>query len=126
MFLHINPSDELPIYRQIVRQITDAIAGGQMKAGEKLPSHREMAAEVVVAPLTVKKAYDELEKAGLIETRRGLGTFVAESLPAGTRADASERLRDAARRIVTQARLAGLEPADLNELLQQVWEELDS
>ena len=60
----VNPSDELPIYRQIMRQIVEAIAGGRLKTGEKLPSHRELSERIVVAPLTVKKAYDELEALG--------------------------------------------------------------
>ncbi|MBV9083318.1 MAG: GntR family transcriptional regulator, partial [Acidobacteriaceae bacterium] len=61
MQLFVSASDELPIYRQLMRQITDAIAVGRMKGGEKLPSHRELAEQLVIAPLTVKKAYDELE-----------------------------------------------------------------
>ena len=81
MQFHVNPSGELPIYRQIMRQITDAIAGGRVAAGDQLPSHRDLAAQLVIAPLTVKKAYDELEREGLITTQRGRGTYVSESLP---------------------------------------------
>jgi DNA-binding transcriptional regulator YhcF (GntR family) len=64
-----------------MRQITDAIAVGRLKAGEKLPSHRDLSEQPVIAPRTVKKAYDELELAGFLETQRGGGTFVCARLP---------------------------------------------
>ena len=64
----INAADELPIYRQIMRQMTEAIAGGRLKPGDRLPSHRELSEQLVIAPLTVKKAYDELEALGYIDT----------------------------------------------------------
>ena len=66
MEIFINPSDDLPIYRQIMRQVMDAIAGGRLASGEQLPSHRELSERLVIAPLTVKKAYDELEILGYI------------------------------------------------------------
>ena len=64
-----------------MRQIAEAIAGGRLKPGDKLDSHRDLAEQLVIAPLTVKKAYDELEALGYIETQRGRGTFVCAKLP---------------------------------------------
>jgi len=64
-----------------------------LKAGEKLPSHRELSERIVVAPLTVKKAYDELEALGFLETQRGRGTFVCATLPKIDREDQLERIR---------------------------------
>jgi GntR family transcriptional regulator len=118
--LHVNPGDELPIYRQIVRQITDAIAGGRIGAGEKLPSHRELATQLVIAPLTVKKAYDQLELDGLIRTQRGRGTFVSESLPSVDPSASRERLREAAQRLLSQAALSGVPLADVLKLLDEI------
>src|SRR5580693_4023775 len=103
MDLFVNPSGELSIYRQIMRQITDAIAGGRLKPGEKLASHRELSEQLVIAPLTVKKAYDELEALGFIETQRGRGTFVCATLPRAHRAAQLERLRQDARKLLAQA-----------------------
>jgi len=120
MLLHVNPSDELPIYRQIVRQITDAIAGGRMRPGQQLPSHRELAEQLVIAPLTVKKAYDELELAGLITTQRGRGTFVRESLPSVGPSERRERLRDAGQRLLSQAALMGVHFDEVLDLLQEI------
>jgi GntR family transcriptional regulator len=120
MQLFIRPGDEVPIYRQIVRQITDAVAGGRIEAGERLPSHRELAAQLVIAPLTVKKAYDELERDGLIDTQRGRGTFVSERLPARDPAHSRERLRDAAQRLWSQAALSGVPFDEVLGLLKEI------
>ena len=120
MQIYIHPGDEIPIYRQIVRQVTDALAGGRLKPGERLPSHRELAAQLVIAPLTVKKAYDELEREGLIDTQRGRGTFVAEAPPRRDAADSRERLRDAAQRLLSQAALAGVPFAAVLSLLEEI------
>jgi len=120
MQIYVHAGDELPLYRQIVRQVTDAIAGGRLKAGDKLPSHRELAEQLVIAPLTVKKAYDELEQQGLIETQRGRGTFVSERLPEHGPAAKRERLRDAAQRLLSQAALSGVPLAEVLELLREM------
>jgi GntR family transcriptional regulator len=120
MQLHVNPSDELPIYRQIMHQITDAIAGGRMAPGEQLPSHRDLAGQLVIAPLTVKKAYDELERLGLIVTQRGRGTFVCERLPAVEPAQRRERLRDAAQRLLRQAALSTVPFEEVLSLLEEI------
>jgi GntR family transcriptional regulator len=114
----VNASDELPIYRQMMRQIVEAIAGGRLKTGEKLPSHRELSERIVVAPLTVKKAYDELEALGYLETQRGRGTFVCATLPQIDRQDQLERIRQDSRNLLSQAYLAGLSFSELVELLR--------
>jgi GntR family transcriptional regulator len=123
--IHVNPSDELPIYRQIIRQVTDAIAGGRLAPGEQLPSHRDLAMQLVIAPLTVKKAYDELERAGLIETQRGRGTFIGERPPRPDAVERKERLRDAARRLLTQAALTDTPFEEVMELLAEMREETE-
>ena len=115
--LHIVPGDEMPIYRQIMRQIIQAVAGGRIKPGEQLPSHRELAETLVISPLTVKKAYDELEKEGYVKLLQGQGTFLSADpiVPAGKRK--LDRLRDTARRLVSEAYLGGLSLRELMDLL---------
>ena len=120
----VNPSDDLPLYRQIMRQITDTIAGGRLKPGEKLPSHRDLSEQLVIAPLTVKKAYDELEALGFIETQRGRGTFVCATLPRNNPADQEDQIRDAARKLLSQAYLAGLRFSHVEKILKDADREL--
>lgn len=124
MQLVIDPADGLPIYRQIMRQIMEAVAGGRLKAGKKLPSHRDLSEQIVVAPLTVKKAYDELEALGFIEMHRGRGTFVCAVLPKVDRCDQLELLRQDARRLLSQAYLAGMKFSEIIALLKSADREL--
>ena len=124
MQLIVNPADELPIYRQIMRQITEAIAGGRLRRGEKLPSHRDLAEQLVIAPLTVKKAYDELEKLSFIETQRGRGTFVCDKLPKVNRAEHREQMDASAKKLLSQAYLAGLQFEEVVEILRNAASEL--
>ncbi len=126
MQFHVNPGDDLPIYRQIMHQITDAIAGGSLAADAKLPSHRELALELVISHLTVKKAYEELERAGLIQTQRGRGTFVCEASAPADPVEGRERLRESARRLLTRADLAGVPFDDLLRLLRELNDERQS
>jgi DNA-binding transcriptional regulator YhcF (GntR family) len=122
--IFVNPSGETPIYRQIMRQIMDAIAGGRLGPGEKLASHREMSEQLVIAPLTVKKAYDELEALGFIETHRGRGTFVCIRLPKTDPAIQETQIREMARQFLSQAYLAGLRFPDVARILKEEDREL--
>jgi len=119
MRLYVIPGSELPIYRQIFRQVVQAIAGGHLKAGERLPSHRELAETLVIAPLTVKKAYDELEREGHIHTVRGRGTFVSDKPRGLTRPEMLDRLRELAAPLVSEAYLAGVEYGKVLEIVEE-------
>jgi len=117
--LIVNPADDLPLFRQIVRQMIEAIAGGRLKSGEQLPSHRDLSEQLVIAPLTVKRAYDELEALGYIETQRGRGTFVCSILPAVNRKNQREEIARTARRLLSEAYLAGLRLPDVLKILEE-------
>jgi GntR family transcriptional regulator len=119
MRFQINPGDELPIYRQIMRQVIDAVASAQLRPGDKLPSHRELSLDLVIAPLTVKKAYDELERDGYIQTLRGQGTFVGDRARTLTSAARLERLRPLVQRLLNEAALLKLEPKQVQRLIEE-------
>jgi len=124
MQIVVNPGAELSIYRQIMRQIVESIASGMLAAGEKLPSHRDLSEQLVVAPLTVKKAYDELESLGYIETQRGRGTFVSEKRPKIDRSNHLGRIEDAARQLLSLAYLGGYAVSDIVRILKGLDEEM--
>jgi GntR family transcriptional regulator len=109
-----------------MRQIMDAIAGGRLAPGDRLPSHREVSEQSVVAPLTVKKAYDELESLGYIESQRGRGTFVSARQPKVSHAAQNAALRSAARALLSQAYLAGLTLPDVVRVLRDADSDLTS
>jgi GntR family transcriptional regulator len=83
-----------PIYIQIMEKINKKIVRNEWKAGDKLPSVREMAVETGVNPNTIQRTYSELERMGIVETRRGQGTFVTENV------EVIERLREQMKRDV--------------------------
>ncbi len=117
MFLHLSPTSGVPIYRQMVRQIRQRILSGELEAGTQLPSARELSAELQVNALTIAKAYQLLEQDELVETRRGLGTFVRA---AGKLAPVAERraaLRTLVDELVAEARNLRLDEADVERLL---------
>ncbi len=78
MFIVISPLNPDPMYKQVTDQIKDAIASGTLKPETKLPSIREMAKELKISMITIKRAYADLENEGYILTRSGLGSFVAD------------------------------------------------
>jgi GntR family transcriptional regulator len=77
--LFLSASDSRPMYQQIIDQVSAKVAAGDWPAGHALPSIRELASESQVSVITVKRAYLELELAGVIVTRHGKGSFVAET-----------------------------------------------
>jgi len=78
MIIHVDPSDGIAIFQQIVQQVKYKIACGAVEPGEQLPSVRQLAAKLRINPNTVAKAYTELEREGIISTRRGMGCYVAD------------------------------------------------
>ena len=88
--LVISQADRRPMYLQIIEQIRQRIAVGDWKPGDELPSIRALAASLQVSVITVKRAYLELERDGVIVTRQGKGSFVADSADLSTRLRRSE------------------------------------
>ncbi len=106
-----------PLYQQIVESIRREVASGRMPAGSPMPSFRVLAAQLAVSLITVKRAYEELERDGIILRHQGLGTFVA---PGGGDRSRSERhiaAVQALRSAVRAGREAGLKDGELVEIL---------
>lgn len=119
VWIDIDARSGVPIYVQLVGQVRHAVEVGGLGPGEKLPTVRGLAEELAIAPNTIVKAYNELQREGLVESRPGVGTVVAEGVAevaAGRRREAVfERLRA----LVRDAAALGITEDDL-------WESLDS
>jgi len=105
----IDPRDPTPIYAQLERGLRAAIATGRIRPGDQLPTVREMAVDLRVNANTVARVYAELERAGVLETRRGVGSFVsATPAQAHPPREHDRRLRAFVTRLLADADAAGL------------------
>jgi len=106
--VRLDTSDPAPIYVQIERAIRAAAATGRLSKGEQLPTVRQLAVSLRVNANTVAKVYSELEKGGLVETRRGIGTFVADVTRAARETPTNRQaLREFASRVLEDAAARG-------------------
>ncbi len=113
-------ADPRPLYRQVVEWVMEAVAAGVLRPGERLPSIRKLAGQLGVSVITVKRAYLELESAGYLRARPGLGSFVAELDRDALRAQALEDLRGELARIVAVASRHGIRPAEIIQLVREI------
>jgi len=123
MDLIISNSSNDPIYLQIVNQIKAMIMSGELSPGEALPSMRNLAMQMRVSLITTKRAYEELERDGFIETYTGKGSFVkaqnAELLKEENLRQAEEHLQKA----VQKAKMSGITFEELSDILKMLYEE---
>jgi GntR family transcriptional regulator len=122
--LRIDPKDPRPIWRQIEEGVRNLVASGGLAAGEGIPSVRDLARELQVNPATVSKAYQRLTDAGVLDVKRGDGTYVAESPPELTRRERGTRLRQAALRFASLAATMGAARDEALASLAKAWDEL--
>jgi GntR family transcriptional regulator len=119
LLLRVESSSGVPISRQIADQIRTQCACGGLGPGDRLPSVRELARELTINQNTVLRVYEKLTAEGLLERRHGDGTYVADRLPGGQLKVQQLVLRDEFRRLVRRARLLGVGPEELHELLDR-------
>ncbi len=108
------------LYQQIVDGLRREVSEGRLRAGAPLPSFRQLAEDLLVSVITVKRAYEELEREGIIYRRQGLGTFVAEAAQDRSRQAKADRARELLREAAREASEAGLGRRDLITLLESV------
>lgn len=122
--IEISTGSSVPIYRQIVDQVCRAAASGALKPDDQLPSVRELAEELVLNPNTVARAYGELVREGVAESRQGRGVFVTERRQVYTDAERRRRLDAAVEQLVNESLFLGVEPAEVREALERRLREL--
>jgi GntR family transcriptional regulator len=111
MFVHVDPSNGIAIYDQIVRQVKFAVASDALKPGNLVPSVRELARDLTVNPNTVARAYRELQAANVLQALRGTGLEITAVAPKKCQADRAALIRNRLRSVLAEARQSGL-PAD--------------
>ncbi len=110
----IDPKDRTPIYAQLDRGLRAAIATGRLQAGEQLPTVRQLAVDLSINANTVARVYAELERSGVIETRRGIGSFVTATPQQAQPPDHHRRqLRAFVTRVIGDAAAAGFSIDDV-------------
>jgi GntR family transcriptional regulator len=122
----ILPASDMPIFRQLMQQIQRAVAAGNLRVGEQLPAVRVLAEELVINPNTVARAYQELIRDGVLESRAGRGVFVTERRPVFSEAERDRRLEQAAGQLCHEAILLGAGLPEIRKIVDQTWNELQS
>jgi GntR family transcriptional regulator len=111
----VDPRDRTPLYAQLERGLRASIATGRLQPGEQLPTVRQLAVELRVNANTVARVYADLERAGVLETRRGVGSFISAAGPVEARStqERTRRLRAFVTRVLADADAAGFTIADV-------------
>ena len=123
-FFAVDPSRGEPLFQQLVDSVKRAVATGAMKAGDRLPSVRELADDLVINPNTIAKAFRELESEGVTVSRKGTGTFVAERRPMLAKEERRRRLLEALEVALTAAVYWGTSRAEARKVFEDVIERL--
>lgn len=120
MIIRIDELSDIPIYLQLRNQIVMGISSGELKAGEKLPTVRDLALEMGINTMTVSKAYQLLKTEGYIMTDRKNGARIRTEIK--IEASVSDANKTELRRIVSEARISGVEKQELIDLIDKYWE----
>lgn len=121
MNILISNASDKPIYEQIFTQIKAHILSGALEPGQALPSIRALAKDLRVSVITTKRAYDELEQAGYVNTVPGKGCFVADHSPQLVREAVQTQLEEHLTQAIELARRCGLSLEEIEELLRLLW-----
>ena len=123
MEIILSHSSDKPIYEQITSQVKRMIASGELPPGELLPSMRVLARDLRISVITTKRAYQDLERDGFIETVAGKGSFVAGKNAELIREEHLRQVEESLSRAVETARMGGITRREVEELLGILYEE---
>jgi len=118
--IQLSSASGVPFYRQVVDQLAELVRSGELAAGTRLPSVRELSRQLLVSLITVRRSYSDLENAGLIVRRQGQGTFVADDVRAASRERSLAEARAVLTEAMARARQLGLRGAALNRFVTEL------
>ena len=119
MYFSIHPEASVPIYEQIMAQVIYGVAAGTLEAGTFIPSVRELAEQLLVHPNTVARAFQELERAGVVTPRRGRGMEVTADAPKACQGLRDELVRNRIRQALREAAGSALGPDDIRRMVDE-------
>ncbi len=125
MIIRVDPRSPEPLFEQIAFAVKSAVARGDAVAGQKLPSVRELARELAINPNTVVRAYDALERDGVLIRRQGAGCFLTERGSDLAAAERRRQLQERMRRAATEAFHLGFSADEIRRALDQCLDKLD-
>ncbi|MBN2384006.1 GntR family transcriptional regulator [bacterium] len=120
MLIKIDPKSGVPMYLQIMEQVRYAVATETIGQGEVMPSIRQLALELRINPNTVARAYRDLEREGILETRQGQGTVVAAASPKLVRQERYRIMREMLSTVLARAHNLGMNAGDIIELIEEM------
>jgi GntR family transcriptional regulator len=121
MTFTLDPSNGVPIYRQIIQQIEYAILSERMRPGDRLPTIRSLAVELKTNPNTIAKAYGELEIRGILATQVGSGTYIADRKPVLEDDGRNRKIREVLDRFIGEMEALGVSKEELAEMVKKGW-----
>lgn len=122
MLSSIDINSSVAVYVQIENHVQFAISSGRLKAGDQLPSVRELSERLNVNPNTVAKAYRDLEVMGLLYTRRGMGVFVNKGVEAKCREECRKRIIGRLHEVVAEAKAAGMSNREISDVVDKSYQ----
>ncbi|MCY0900790.1 MAG: GntR family transcriptional regulator [Firmicutes bacterium] len=125
MWLQVDARSSVPMYQQLVEGVRLAVARGDLRAGDRLPSVRELASAMVINHNTIARAYQELEREGLIEVLRGRGTFISQTPAVARPEERREEMRESLRKLVLDAYHLRMSQEELESMLRSQWKQFD-
>ena len=125
MLIRVDPTSAEPLFEQVVFAVKTAVARGQAQAGDRLPSVRELARDLGINPNTVVRAYEALERDGVIVRRQGAGCFLTGGGSELATAERRRQLQALLRKAATEAFHLGFTAADVEKALRQCLEQID-
>jgi len=122
--ISISPASDVPIFRQVMQHIQRGVFMGKLEVGVQLPTVRALAEELVINPNTVARAYQELIREGLLESRAGIGVFVTERRQVFSKEEQERRLKEVAEQLCYEARLQEATLPQVHRLIDDTWQSL--
>ena len=120
----ISPASDVPIFRQVMQHIQRAVASGKLEVGAQLPAVRTLAEDLVINPNTVARAYQELIREGVVESRSGVGVFVTARRQVFSEEERLRRLRHSAEQLCHEAMLLEARLPEVNAIVKETWNSL--